>query len=173
MSTLSSRPDQFVRRLTDPDSLCWAKILAAGGTFTWESWEAPETGDSLSHGWGAAPVIDILQTLLGVTVTAPGAAQVRIRPPAAGLATASGRAPTQRGDVGVTWRRAGSHLTLTVDVPVNVRAEVQLPAGQVQAGQVRFGQVRVGGGQGDARFLGVRDGYATYSVGSGRLTFTT
>ncbi|HEU5161495.1 MAG TPA: family 78 glycoside hydrolase catalytic domain [Streptosporangiaceae bacterium] len=163
MTTLSSRPEQFVRRLTDADSLGWAKILASGGTFTWESWEAPETGESLSHSWGAAALFDIVQTLLGVTVTAPGAAQVRIRPPAAGLAAASGSAPTQRGHVGVTWRRAGSHLTLTVDVPVNVRAEVQIPA---------TGRVRVAG-PGEARFLGVRDGHATYSVGSGRLTFTT
>lgn len=163
MMTLADRPDQFVRRLTDADSIGWAKILAAGGTFTWESWEAPETGDSLSHGWGAAPVADILQTLLGVTVTAPGAAQVLIRPPAGGLTSASGSAPTQRGDVGVTWHRSGSHLTLTVDVPVNVRAEVQVPA---------TGQVRVDG-EGTAEFAGVRDGYATYTAGSGRLTFTT
>ena len=163
MTTLATRPDQFVRRLTDADSLGWAKILASGGTFTWESWEAPETGDSLSHGWGAAPVFDILQTLLGVSVTAPGAAQVLIRPPASGLTSASGSVPTQRGDVGVSWRRTGSHLTLTVDVPVNVRAEVQLPT----AGHVRVD------GPGAADFVGVRDGHATYSVGSGRLTFTT
>jgi alpha-L-rhamnosidase len=163
MSALSSRPEQFVRRLTDPGSLGWAKILASGGTFTWESWEAPETGESLSHAWGAAPVYDILRTLLGVTVTAPGAAQVLIRPPAAGLTAASGSAPTQRGDVDVTWRRAGSRLTLTVDVPVNVRAEVQLPT----AGHVRVT------GPGAADFVGVRDGHAAFSVGSGRHTFTT
>jgi alpha-L-rhamnosidase len=163
MTTLASRPEQFVRRLTDAGGIGWAKILASGGTFTWESWEAPDAGDSLSHGWGASPVIDILQTLLGVTVTAPGAAQVLIRPPDSGLTSASGSAPTQRGDVGVTWRRAGSHLTLTVDVPVNVRAEVQMPA---------TGHVRVFG-PGTATYLGVRDGHAAYSAGSGRLTFTT
>jgi alpha-L-rhamnosidase len=164
MLALADRPDQFVRRLTDADSLGWAKILAAGGTFTWESWEAPDTGDSLSHGWGATSLADILRTLLGVSVTAPGAARVSVRPPASGLTSASGSVPTQRGDVGVSWRlvrtRTGSHLALTVDVPVNVRAEVQVPAGHVRV-------------KGTADFVGVRDGYAVYEAGSGRVTFTT
>jgi alpha-L-rhamnosidase len=161
MIALAERPGQFVTRLTDADSLGWANILARGGTFTWESWEAPETGESMSHSWGATPLVDILHTLLGVTVTAPGGAQLLVRPPASGLTSASGTVPTQRGDVDVSWRRTGSQFTLTVDVPVNVRAEIHIPADHARVS-----------GRGDAEFLGVRDGYARYSVGSGRLTFS-
>ncbi|HEX6472648.1 MAG TPA: family 78 glycoside hydrolase catalytic domain [Streptosporangiaceae bacterium] len=167
MATLAARPDQFVRRLTDAGSLGWAKILASGGTFTWESWEAPETGDSLSHGWGAAALADIVRTLLGVTVTAPGAARVLVSPPASGLAAAAGSAPTQRGDVAVRWRRSGSHFTLFVDVPVNVSAEVRIPVAAPAARGVRVS------GRGEAHFTGVRDGRAIFAVGSGGLTFTT
>ena len=116
----------------------------------------------MSHGWGSASLPDIQRTLLGVSVTAPAAERVLVRPPASGLTAASGTVPTQRGEVGVTWRRNGSRLTLTVDVPVNVRAEVQVPAGRVRVS-----------GSGDAQFLGERDGHAAYSVGSGKLTFTT
>jgi alpha-L-rhamnosidase len=159
MTALDGRPDDFVTRLTDSGDLGWAKILASGGTFTWESWEAPETGDSLSHGWGSSALPDVLRTLLGVSVTAPGAAAIRVRPPASGLTSASGTVPTQRGDVSVSWRRAGGRLTLSVDVPVNVEAEIDLPT---------TGQVKV---DGDARYAGPRDGHAVYTTGSGRVTF--
>ncbi|WP_433185882.1 family 78 glycoside hydrolase catalytic domain [Actinoallomurus sp. CA-150999] len=161
MTALATRPNAFVTRLTDPNSIGWAKILASGGTFTWESWEAPETGDSLSHGWGASPVIDVQQTLLGVTVTAPGAAQIRVRPPASGLTSASGTVPTQRGDVRVSWHKTGGRMTLSVDVPVNVKAEIDLPT---------TGQVEV---KGDATYAGRRDGGTVYEAGSGRVTFSS
>ena len=158
MMALASRPDRFVTRLTDANGLGWANILASGGTFTWESWEAPQTGDSLSHGWGSAALADVLQDLLGVSVTAPGAARIRVRPPASGLAWATGTIPTQRGDVPVSWRHAGGRFTLTVDVPVNVTAEIDLPA---------TGKIKV---TGDARYTGDRDGHAVYTAGSGRVT---
>jgi alpha-L-rhamnosidase len=161
MTALADRPEQFVTRLTDPESLGWANIMARGGTFTWESWEAPDTGESMSHSWGATPLVDILHTLLGVTVTAAGGAQLLVRPPASGLTSASGTVPTQRGDVAVSWRRTGSRCTLSVDVPVNVRAEIHVPGDRAGVS-----------GPGRAQFLGTRDGYARYSVGSGRLTFT-
>jgi alpha-L-rhamnosidase len=158
MAALADRPDQLVKRLTDPNSIGWAKILASGGTFTWESWEAPQTGDSLSHGWGATSLVDIQQNLLGVTVTAPGAAEVRVRPPASGLTSASGTVPTQRGDVAVAWHNDHGRMTVTVDVPVNVRAEIDLPPGRIHV-------------TGDARYQRERDGHAVYSAGSGRVTF--
>jgi alpha-L-rhamnosidase len=159
MAALAGRPDAFVTRLTDPNGIGYAKILASGGTFTWESWEADQTGDSLSHGWGASPVIDVQQTLLGVAVTAPGAAQIRIRPPASGLTGASGTVPTQRGDVKVSWQNKNGHLTLTADVPVNVKAEIDLPT---------TGKVKVSG---DARYAGQKDGHTVYETGSGHVEF--
>jgi alpha-L-rhamnosidase len=161
LTALDGRPDQVVRRLTDTGSPGWADVLAKGGTFTWESWDADTTGQSMSHPWGAAALVDIQRTLLGVRVTSPGAATVAIRPPASGLSHASGSVPTQRGDVAVTWRRTGRTLSVTVDVPVNMRAEVELPEGRA---------VRAAG---EARYLGERDGHAVYSVGSGRLTLTS
>ena len=68
--------------------------------------------------------------------------------------------PTQRGDVRVSWHKSGGRLTLSVDVPVNVKAEIDLPT---------TGRVRV---TGDARSLGVRDGRTVYETGSGRVTFS-
>jgi oxalate decarboxylase/phosphoglucose isomerase-like protein (cupin superfamily) len=57
--------------------------------------------------------------------------------------------------VSVTWRIDGRRTTVSVSVPVNVRAEVDLPPGHVHV-------------TGDAR----RTGDAVYSAGSGHVTFT-
>ncbi|MFF5987616.1 family 78 glycoside hydrolase catalytic domain [Prauserella flavalba] len=161
LQALAGRPDDVVERLTDAESPGWANILARGGTFTWESWDAPETGQSHSHPWGATSLVEIQRTILGVTPTAPAGSEVAIRPPKSGVDSAAGEVPVQRGMVGVDWRRVGDGVSLTVDLPVNVVAEVHVPAGGKD-------DVRV---HGQARFVERRDGYAVYEVGSGKVTF--
>jgi alpha-L-rhamnosidase len=126
------RIDDIVARLTDLDSPGWADILTRGATFTWESWDAPERENSLSHGWGSTVLASIQRHLLGVAVTAPGAARVRVRPAMGALAWAQGRVPTQRGHVRVAWkRRADGATVLDVHAPPNVEAEVALPDGKL------------------------------------------
>ncbi|TKG65276.1 alpha-L-rhamnosidase-related protein [Prauserella endophytica] len=161
LQALAGRPDDVVERLTDADSPGWANILARGGTFTWESWDAPETGQSHSHPWGATSLVEIQRTILGVTPSAPAGSEVTIRPPKSGVDSAAGEMPVQRGMVGVDWRRIGDGVSLKVDLPVNVVARVHVPADQA-------GDVRV---HGQARFVELRDGYAVYEVGSGKVTF--
>ncbi|TMC10931.1 MAG: alpha-L-rhamnosidase [Chloroflexi bacterium] len=116
----AGRTSHVVRLLTDEHSPGWANVLARGGTFTWESWDAPEAGRSLSHGWGATVLVAIQRALLGVAVIEPGAAAVRVRPPSAGLEWAEGTVPTQRGPVAVRWRRPA---VLEVHAPAGVRVE--------------------------------------------------
>ena len=50
--TTAGRDDALVTALTDPNRPGYAQILKEGATFTWESWDARQTGDSESHGWG-------------------------------------------------------------------------------------------------------------------------
>ncbi|MFD0535691.1 alpha-L-rhamnosidase C-terminal domain-containing protein [Actinomadura luteofluorescens] len=159
LEALGGRPADVVTRLTDTKGPGWGNILARGGTFTWESWDAPETGQSFSHPWGATSLVEVQQTLLGVTVTAPASAAVRIRPPLTGLDRASGTVPLQRGDVGVTWKRASRGFSLDADIPVNVRAEIHVPARSA-------GDVHVSG-PGGARFTGMKDGYAVFEAAPG------
>lgn len=163
LEALAGRPGDVVERLTDTEGPGWGNILARGGTFTWESWDAREEGQSLSHPWGATSLIEIQKTLLGVTVTSPAGSAVRVRPPEAGVDEASGTVPVQRGDVGVSWKRHGNGLSLSVDVPVNVRAEVHVPARSAR-------DVRVSGGD-RAAFVRMEDGFAVFEVGSGRVHF--
>ncbi|GGV24291.1 hydrolase [Actinomadura cremea] len=163
LEALAGRPGDVVERLTDTEGPGWGDILARGGTFTWESWDAREEGQSLSHPWGATSLIEIQKTLLGVTVTSPAGAAVRVRPPEEGVDEASGTVPVQRGDVGVSWKRHGHGLSLSVDVPVNVRAEVHVPARSAR-------DVRVSGHD-RARFVRMEDGRAVFEVGSGTVRF--
>jgi len=127
----NERHPALLRLLTDTAQPGWARTLAQGGTFTWESWEANASGEteSESHGWGSQVIVDILESLLGVRVLEPGAAVVGIRPPRTGLAFARGVLHTERGPVRVDWSRQGAGgLELRIEVPMNVRAEVALPA---------------------------------------------
>lgn len=150
----TGRTDTIVRLLTDPTGDGPARVLAEGGTFLWEQWTpgcavAGCTGtdvnqsnsESFSHGWGAAGISGILQGLLGVDVTGPGGATVRIAPPRSGLRRASGSVWTERGRVSVSWTRTAHNSTLDVTVPVNVTATVVLPDGTthtVGSGRTHF-----------------------------------
>ncbi|MFE4676307.1 family 78 glycoside hydrolase catalytic domain [Streptomyces sp. NPDC056723] len=165
----AGRDDQVLARLTDTTSLGWANIIARGGTFTWESWEAPETGDSLSHGWGSTALVDLQQDMLGVTATSPAARTLRVAPPrGTRLTRAAGTVWTQAGTVAVHWSTGGAGTTVTVDIPVNTTAEVVVPV----KGDAAPHALGAGPGGADApRLEGVHDGVAVYTVGSGHSTF--
>jgi hypothetical protein len=147
--TTVGRPDALVNLLTNPNADGPAKILAEGGTSMWEQWNpgcvvpgghpgdtteackgpfiAQQTHESFAHGWGSVGVVGILRGLLGITVTSPGAATVRIAPPSSGLTSASGTEWTERGPVSVDWHKAGSSYSVTVDIPDNVTATIAIP----------------------------------------------
>jgi hypothetical protein len=140
----TGRPEAIVSLLTNPAADGPARTIAEGGTFMWEQWTpgcavagctGPQvnqnSSESLSHGWGGAGVSGILQSLLGLEVTAPGAATVRIAPPANGLRHARGTVWTERGPVGIGWARTGKGIAVDVNIPVNVTATVALPSGRV------------------------------------------
>jgi len=175
---LTGREDQVVELLTDASADGPAKTLAQQGTFMWEQWNpgcatAPCTtpinessSESFSHGWGAWGVVDMIETLLGVSVTSPGAATISIAPPAlerADLGRVDGSAWTQRGEVDVAWSRREVGMTLAVRVPANVRATVAIP--------VEGAMPYDADGEGAPRFEGFRDGRAVFTVGPGRTHF--
>ena len=164
--------DEFIRRVTDARSDGWANILARGGSFTWEVWQPSDAnGDSMSHGWGANVLVEIQRELLGVEPTGPGYASLDVSVPLTGLDWASGRVPTPRGTVAVSWRRptrADCVFTLDLTVPSNTVARVRLPA--VAADGISESGVPV------SRAMGVRllttDGTdAVMEVGAGTYRF--
>ncbi|UMG94497.1 family 78 glycoside hydrolase catalytic domain [Nocardioides sp. TF02-7] len=162
----SGAGEGLLRLLTNEDDYGWAGWLAQGGTFTPEAWELSGSANSASHGWGAMGIVDILDSVLGIEITAPGAAELRIGVPDTGLRRASGTQVTQRGPVSSQWRRADGGVTLTTEVPVNVSAVVELPASADRAYDV------TGPDGAEAEELGTDDGVTSYRIGSGRWTFS-
>ncbi len=140
----------LVDLLTNPNQDGPAKVLAEGGTFMWEQWTpgctlagctgsdvSQNASDSMSHGWGSAGIVSILQSLLGITVTGPGASTLRIQPPASGLTHANGTQWTERGPVTVDWRHTGGSISIDVTLPVNVSATVVVGADHTTVGSGR------------------------------------
>jgi alpha-L-rhamnosidase len=169
----AGRDNALVALLVDAKQPGWARILAEGGSFTWESWDARQTGDSESHGWGANVLASIQQDVLGVRILAPGAAALAITPPPSSLATVSGTVPTELGPVKVAWSRAyGAPISLDLTVPVGMVADVQLPGGPKSI------NVRSPATANNARNTGLgvvqRSATATVlAVPAGRYTFLT
>ncbi len=161
----------LVRLLTDPVGPGWANILSRGATFTWETWSPIDAeGDSESHGWGSTVLVDIQQDLLGVSPLAPGFESIEVRPPSGALEWARGTVPTEHGPVRVDWSRpttSGEPFRLSVSVPANSRATVYLPT----RGSDLTESGRPLGDSPGVRLVGVHDGIAQVSVGSGSYSF--
>ena len=159
----AGRPDAVLRLLTDPGDLGWARILAEGGTFTWEAWAMePGANYSQSHGWGAQAAVDVVETMLGIRLGAPGARTVVLSPPATGLRHATGSVPTQRGEVTLAWRRTDKGMSVRATIPVNVTARVELPTSD------GYTYRAIGG---SARLVSSGSGVTVFQAGSGTVRF--
>ncbi len=126
----TGRLDDALRILTDTDDWGWAKLVAEGATFLWEQWQP---GESESHGWGATAAAVIVRDLVGLEILEPGAAQILIRPMTGLFHRLQARFFTERGPVSVAFEDDGDSVVVTIDVPTNVHARVELPG--VEAGQ--------------------------------------
>jgi alpha-L-rhamnosidase len=170
----AGRPDAVVRTLTDATIPGWAHVVASGGTFTWEVWRPSDLiGDSMSHGWGSSALVAMQETLLGVSHLEPGPSgtvRLSVAPPTSGLPRASGSLPTPAGTVMLSWQRRGSGMTLSLVVPANASAVVQLPSSDPSG--VREGGVPAAKASG-VSVVSTDNGMAVLSVGSGSYRFTT
>ncbi len=81
-----------------------------------------ETG---SHGWGAAPLLWLHDSLLGVRITEAGGGRLRIAPETGGLPFVAGSTRTPKGMVKVDWRPAQGRLV--VAIPAGATAELVIP----------------------------------------------
>jgi hypothetical protein len=80
-----------------------------------------ETG---SHGWGAVPLLWLHDSLLGVRITEPGGARLRIAPESGGLPYVSGHTVTPKGQLWIDLEPQTSTLELLL--PPGVSADLDL-----------------------------------------------
>ncbi|MET7397037.1 family 78 glycoside hydrolase catalytic domain [Dactylosporangium sp. NPDC005572] len=136
----------------------------------WEAWcWFPSTNcltdSSRSHNHAFRGTIDdwLYEYVAGIRATAPAYRQVQVKPyPVPGMTHASAYLTSPLGKVSSAWTRTDRTFTLRVHVPVGATADVLLPIADGQTASATGG----------AKALHIRDGYATYRVGSGDYTFT-
>ncbi len=159
--------EEVVRVLTDASFPGWAAVLAAGGTFTWETWTPSDLiGDSMSHGWGSSALVAMQEALLGAVPTVPGAGDpptvVTVTPPNGGLSHAAGTLPTPAGTLSISWN--AHPRTVSLAVPPNASVRCRLPG--TSAAAVTEGGIAASRAAG-VHVIEDRSG-ATVSVGAGR-----
>jgi hypothetical protein len=115
----------------------WRTMLGNGLT-TWA--EHPEPTRSDCHAWSAHPTLDLLRIVAGIRPGAGGFSTVILSPALGSLTRVSASHPHPRGDIVVSYERAGAGtLTATVSLPVGVTGELRW-GGQrrpLKAGQQR------------------------------------
>ncbi len=116
----------------------WAKIIALGGTMTWESWDALYTGESMSHPWGAVGLIGLQQFVLGVKALKCQHELIQIKPLWFGeqLTNVNGIVPTDRGDIDISWEKNESVYNMTVIIPDNMTGKIYIPIGDATGDKI-------------------------------------
>lgn len=101
----------------------WGEYSRQGGTTIWETWESDK--GSLSHGWGCAPVIVLLRSILGVKLSNQTGIDIEIAPHRGSLTWASGRVHTRFGTVQVAWKY-DKNWSIGVTIPEGCKARISL-----------------------------------------------
>jgi alpha-L-rhamnosidase len=114
--------------MTSRRAASWLSMMETwGATQTMEAWSPTvKSNTTFSHPWASAPAYLIPRYVLGVRVTAPGAAEVEVSPQPGSLARASGTLATVRGLVGVDVEQSPAYR-VAVTLPGNTTGTLRWP----------------------------------------------
>ena len=127
--------------ITAPGDRSWRHMVESGATITWEAWDQKYKPNlDWNHAWGAAPANLLPRFVLGAHPLTPGWHSVLIQPHPGNLTSVEAQMPTPRGELSVSWRRE-KNFTLTLTLPTEMTARVELPALEGSSG------VWIGGAQ--------------------------
>jgi alpha-L-rhamnosidase len=170
------RSDEAYRLLRSRSFPSWGYMLDQGATTMWETWDAwtPERGfakngrASLNHTPLGSVVAWLFEHAAGIRPAAPGFAQVELVPEiGGGLDWLAASHDSPRGRVALRWERVGAELRVTVEVPPNVGATLQLEGeGTVLEGGKPLAEAR------GVRQIGRIGARALLTLTSGRYAFT-
>ncbi|MDR1818608.1 MAG: family 78 glycoside hydrolase catalytic domain [Puniceicoccales bacterium] len=139
--------EHALKLLTSTGIRSWHNMLRAGSTIAMEAWDNKfKPNQDWNHAWGAAPANIIMRKLVGVEPLSPGFEKILIRPQTGSLRSVDATVPTPRGSVKVSVRNDGVTYRLTVEIPPNTEAYVQLPVGKHHAGTTATGR-QIGSGR--------------------------
>jgi len=125
----AGRDEVALERMTSTRIRSWYNMLRVGSTITMEAWDDRfKPNQDWNHPWGAAPANVISRYVLGVRPLDPGCGKVLIQPQPGTLRYTSGTVPTIRGPIKVSLKNeSGRTLVLSINIPVNVTAQICLP----------------------------------------------
>lgn len=124
------------RLMLQTDCPSWLYSVTMGATTVWERWDSLLTDGSINPGemtsfnhYALGSVADWLHRVVGgLAPESPGYKTVRIAPrPIDGVDSARTRHDGPYGRIEVSWKREGSRLIVSADVPPNSEAIVDLP----------------------------------------------
>jgi rhamnogalacturonyl hydrolase YesR len=130
----TGRANEAFDLLTSQDIRSWYNMIRVGSTITLEAWDNKfKPNQDWNHAWGAVPANIIPRYLLGVRPLEPGFGKVLVRPMPGPLQQVEATVPTPRGGMDLKINNEpGSPFELTLSIPANMtaRVEIPLPAGQ-------------------------------------------
>lgn len=130
----AGRANEAFDLLTSQEIRSWYNMIRVGSTITLEAWDNKfKPNQDWNHAWGAVPANIIPRYLLGVRPLEPGFGRVLVRPMPGPLQQAEATVPTPRGGIDLKINNEpGSPFELTLSIPANMtaRVEIPLPAGQ-------------------------------------------
>jgi alpha-L-rhamnosidase len=120
--------DVALQLILAPGDRSWRHMVESGTTLTWEAWDQRfKPNQDWNHAWGAAPANLLSRFVVGAEPLTPGWNRVAVRPHPGQLTHCEARIPTPRGPISVQWYRDNG-FQLTLELPANVAAHVELPA---------------------------------------------
>ena len=122
--------EEAIGLMTRDEPRGWVNMMKAGSTISLEAWDIKYKPNlDWNHAWGAVPANILPRYVLGVRPLEAGFGKFLVRPQVGALEGVQGFVTTVRGPVAVGVRqRPGRSYTLTVEVPVNASARVEVPA---------------------------------------------
>jgi len=146
-------------------------MLKNGATTLWETWEKPDQA-SWNHPMFGSVSEWFYRSLLGINPgeTAIGFDQIVMKPfTGGGLDFAKGYYQSIRGKIGSSWTLTNSVLNWEVEIPVNTRARVCIPASSVTKIEENKKPVL---NCSDLSFIRMENGFALFDAVSGSYHFT-
>lgn len=167
------RIDVAYRLLLNTDYPSWGYSVVNGATTIWEFWDTwrPETGwsnTSQNHYVHGSICEWFYSTIAGISAEEPGFQKIIIRPrPGGGLSWAKAGYESIYGKILSHWEIKNGNLTLNVTIPPNTTATIYFPVLNSESGKTAAESHK------GIEYLGLEDGFAVFSVGSGEYSFTS
>ncbi|HUX57009.1 MAG TPA: family 78 glycoside hydrolase catalytic domain [Bacteroidales bacterium] len=142
--------------------------IEQGATTSWEGWTDPGSGNHPMFGGG---IVWLYRYLAGMNVDPehPGYRNIIFCPePVQDISSASYSNMTPYGIASIKWEKENGKFITMINVPVGSSAIVHIPAANIK--KVRESGKKIGK-KSAIKEKGFRNGYAVFSVGSGRYQF--